>query len=105
MVDAGGASHGVDPAVDVWALGVIAFELFCGRRLFPPGTDSSDITAQLLGRDPLPWEAGGGVAGAELEACMRGLRGSVLQCLAREARERPTSAEVLGQWDSIFAAA
>lgn len=103
-VEAGHKSHTVDPAVDVWALGVIAYELFCGRRLFDPGADISEVRARLLGSEPLPWEAGAREAGSELEG-MRGLRRSVLQCLERDPSNRPTAQSLLAQWDGIFAAA
>ena len=92
--------HGViaSAAVDVWALGVIAFELLTSTRAFAPS--GGRIHARLLGTLPLAWEDEA-VAGPLL-AKLKGLRRSVLQCLARDPAARPTTREVLGAWNGLF---
>ena len=90
----------VDTAADVWALGVIAFELLTHSRAFPASSTRDSVVAQLLGQAPLPWEAGGAAFGAV--ARLRGLRRSVMRCLARDAHDRPSTAEVVETWDHMF---
>ena len=52
----GARTLAVDPAADVWALGVTAYELLSGGRTFAPGTPTSEIRNMISGRLPLPWE-------------------------------------------------
>lgn len=47
-------------AADMWALGMVAFELLTNEPLFAPGTAPKTIRAALAGRKPLPWEDGAG---------------------------------------------
>eukprot|EP00892_Ulva_mutabilis_P012598 jgi/Ulvmu1/9710/UM055_0048.1 len=91
-------AHG---AVDIWAVGVIAFELLTGERTFPYAAARNDILAAIAGRSPLPWEDGAPRAAA-LRARMRGLKRTVLQCLRRDPAARPTAAELLASWDHLF---
>lgn len=88
-------------AVDIWAVGVIAFELLSGERVFPYAAARPDILAAIAGRTPLPWEDGAPRAAA-LRARMRGLKRTVMQCLRRDPERRPTAAELLAAWDHLF---
>lgn len=88
-------------ATDMWALGVIAYELLASRRLFAPPATETEARAQLAGRAPLPWERP--EAAAEL-AALKVLRRSVLLCLSRAPAARPTSRELLGAWNGYFEA-
>lgn len=45
-----------NPATDVWALGVVAYELLTSSNIFPPGTDQEDIRGAIFGAKPMPWE-------------------------------------------------
>ncbi|KAL0035895.1 hypothetical protein WJX77_006910 [Trebouxia sp. C0004] len=45
------------PATDMWALGVLAYEMFAGEALFQPKYSEQEVVAMLLGYKPLPWEA------------------------------------------------
>jgi serine/threonine protein kinase len=90
----------VSCAQDVWAVGVIAFELLTGERAFPETALQEEIQSALL-QGELPWEAG--VPGAEeRQAKFRGLRRAVLACLDRHPANRPTAASLLSSWESVF---
>lgn len=45
------------PAADMWALGVLAYEMFAGEPLFQSRCSEEEVVAMLLGYKPLPWEA------------------------------------------------
>lgn len=86
---------------DVWALGLLAFELLTNERVFPPGTPPEDIHAKLVGGAPLPWEAG--AEGVEKRwKKLRGLRRLVLKCLARDPTNRPSAKSLMQSWMHIF---
>jgi serine/threonine protein kinase len=90
----------VDAAVDVWALGIIAFELLTRQRVFVPfETPAGAIMEHLLGKAPLPWQ---GPEKDTLLSKLRVLKRSILSCLAFDPAERPTSAVLLGKWNSLF---
>ena len=46
----------VDPASDMWAIGVIAWALFTGKPLFPASTPDTEVVAMLMGTKLLPFE-------------------------------------------------
>jgi eukaryotic-like serine/threonine-protein kinase len=70
---------GVDKRADVWAFGVVLYELLTGRRLFDGGT-VSDVLAAVLRQD------------VDLEALPAetpdGLRNLVARCLERDPKQR-----------------
>ena len=83
------------------ALGIIAFELLTGTRVFPPFNNCrEEIAETLLGDHLLPWEQES--AERDLLPRLRALKRSVLACLERDPNQRPTSAEVLGKWHSLL---
>jgi serine/threonine protein kinase len=88
-----------DAAADIWALGLTAFEVFTGERVFPPGTPLEEMYERISGRQALPWESADGAA---LVQKLRGFRRHVLQCLHRDPRQRPTATAMLMAWRNVF---
>lgn len=106
-------------AGDMWAVGIIAYELFTRQPAFPgayPCSFSSSLHAcahstrsapsatqqqrtrdQLLGRAPLPWERGAPGVAARL-ACMGEFGDGVLACLSRDPQRRISAEQLLGRW-------
>jgi serine/threonine protein kinase len=79
-------SKPVDGRTDLYAMGVIMFEIFSGRLPFP-GPDYIDtVNGHLSGQVPLPSDYAD--VPAELEAL-------ILQCLEKEADRRPQRADEL----------
>ena len=102
---AGRTTHVALPSLDIWALGVMAFELLAERPAFPRFTSKGAIFASLLERPdaaPLPWE---GPAGAGDLEKLRNLRGPVLACLSRDPAARPTAAALVATINELFGAA
>lgn len=90
----------VSAALDIWALGVMAYELLTDTPVFDKYTQQKDILGQLAGRDYLPWEDP-----ATKEAKLRQLRmlkRSLVKCLARDPAQRPSAAELLSSWEKLF---
>ena len=92
------------PAADVWAIGLIAFEMLTGERVFPPMTDAHDILNAVAGRAPaaLPWE---GARAPELLRRLRVFRPHVLECLQRDPARRPAVSALVRGWNHLFKAA
>jgi serine/threonine-protein kinase len=69
----------VDKQADIWAFGVVLFEMLTGRRLFE-GRTISDVLASVLKDEP-PWSQLPGDLPPGVERVLR-------RCLARDARDR-----------------
>jgi serine/threonine protein kinase len=91
------AEYTVTGAEDMWALGIIAFELLTDQSAFL-GMTSEEIEAQILGHEVAPWEA----PSRTTRERMRGFGKSVMKCLNRDPTQRPTALQVLQSWDRIF---
>ena len=90
----------VAEAADVWALGLIAFELLVGVHAFEMQT-TTDIVEGLCGRRPLLWEEAGPDAAARL-ANLGVLKSTVLACLQRDPSRRPTAGDLRWSWERVF---
>ncbi len=73
----------VDRRADIWAFGVVLWEMLTGQALFE-GETLSDVLAAVLTREP-DWRRLESVAGAEVAKVLRG-------CLAKDPRQRFNSA-------------
>lgn len=67
------SARGVDRRTDVFALGVVLFELLTERRLFRRESDIATIRAVCTGPIPDPRDLADGVPGGVAEACLRAL--------------------------------
>eukprot|EP00892_Ulva_mutabilis_P000505 jgi/Ulvmu1/10455/UM063_0010.1 len=105
-VESGCRTIHVDAAVDIWAIGVIAYELLTGERAFPAdGLTAAEAEKKaqdaIAGRTQLPWEALSDGAKERLGK-MRGLKRTVLRCLERDPAKRPSAEALLKSWDHTF---
>jgi serine/threonine protein kinase len=89
-------------AVDVWALGVIAYELFTREPVFRPGATDGEARDALMGRSEMPWE---NTVRRPLHAPeLTAVRQTVLACLARSHSERISAADAAKGWRDAVAA-
>eukprot|EP00892_Ulva_mutabilis_P004372 jgi/Ulvmu1/2306/UM013_0154.1 len=89
---AGAATIEVHEALDVWALGVMAFELFTGEPAFQMYNGADAVMREITGGEPLPWEAGRISANDKRRVGI--FYGTLLTLLARDASERPSMSGV-----------
>jgi serine/threonine protein kinase len=91
----GETSIRVEHSVDIWAFGVIAFELLTQRRAFSTRLPEALIWEQIMGRIALPWEAMAvqeQTRAPEKNNHFRALaKGAILECLHRAPSQRPTA--------------
>lgn len=86
---------------DMWAVGMLAFELLTGERVFPEGTPTEAIHAALRGLVPLPWEDGAENC-AQRRETLRSLQRLVLPCLSRDPAQRPSAKAAINSFYSMF---
>jgi serine/threonine protein kinase len=84
---------------DVWALGVIAFEMLTGERAFANVTTRQAVVDSIVGRLPLPWE---GDRSGKLLRKLGVFKRNVLDCLQRDPALRPPIAAVVQSYGSLF---
>ena len=107
-LEAGSRTIYVAAEVDIWSIGVIAFELLTGELAFPIGDmqmsapEPENLPQEAIaGRAPLPWEGSSEVTQRRLEK-LRGLKRTVMRCLDRDPAKRPTAAALVSSWDHTF---
>ena len=91
----------VDPAVDAWALGVMAYELLTRSRVFPAGTRQL-VEETMEGQHLLPWED---TANPKHGVNMRRLgwmKEGVLSMLRRNPEERAPLMAVMRSWRAFL---
>jgi len=101
VLEAGDSKLVVDPATDIWAVGVIAFELLTGEVALPlaglgPAEAEQLALDAIAGRTPLPWE------GSQSELWLPKLGGprrTVTRCLERTPSQRPSAQALLQSWE------
>lgn len=76
----------VDASADIWALGVMLYELVAGKRPFARARPAEEAAAMLLGQFPRLTAAD--------RRCDDALADLVARCLASEPASRPTAAEL-----------
>lgn len=86
--------------VDIWAVGVIAYELVVGGPVFPKvDWTGEDVQAAALGTRPYPWEDA--VGSFKNIPVLQGLRGPLRACLSRDPQERPSAEVLLKQLNTL----
>jgi len=75
-------------AADLWALGVVLYQMLAGRRAF--GGERQGMVHSILHEDPQPLREGNADVPAVLETI-------VARCLAKEPPERPSAAAVVAE--------
>ena len=86
----------VSSAVDVWALGIMAWTLLTGKAPYARGTD---IMTKLLGTHTFPWEE---TLDGETLYKLGILAPSVMSMLHRDPDTRATIDELLDTWSMLF---
>ena len=93
-----------DPSTDIWAFGIMGYELLTGKTAFPPGLPRGTIRRMLHGKAPLPWEANAHSSELSAELTDNELKGIVLSCLARKPAVRPSAAALAATLGKLLAA-
>ena len=78
-------------AADIWAFGVMGYEILTEKSAFAPGMPRGTMRRMLIGRAPLPWEDHSNSADLTDDISDNELKGIVLSCLARKPDIRPTA--------------
>lgn len=89
------------PAMDMWAVGVIAYELALKHPTFTPMLwPRAAVMEAAMGLRPYPWEEKVGIFSNLPE--LRALGKVVRACLARNPARRPSAEEFLGTLNHLY---
>ena len=83
-------------SADIWAVGVMAYEMITGETLFPPGASAEDMKAILTGQQPFAHEVS-----PELMSKLGRLRRVVQSMLSRNPSERPSILHISRKLDDM----
>lgn len=98
--ESGATSGRVACSLDIWAFGVVAYELLTRNRAFPSKMSDTEIWSQICGRSLLPWEQLSNGAPHHFRARAKGI---VLECLHRDPAQRPTAQALVQALRSLVA--
>lgn len=95
-----GSHLAVQPSLDVWALGVTAFECITGTTMEAfYNNDGAKARAAAAGEIPYPWE---GPEAEQPSAWVHAqVRGVLSHCLSRDSAARPTAAALVTSLSSF----
>eukprot|EP00892_Ulva_mutabilis_P000462 jgi/Ulvmu1/10416/UM062_0012.1 len=97
----GGRSIKSDPATDIWAIGLIGYELIHRQRAFREFSWTfTDVLDAAAGVKAYPWEDRPGTFRRDPE--LRALGSVVRACLARDAAARPTAEQLVQKLNQLF---
>eukprot|EP00892_Ulva_mutabilis_P000459 jgi/Ulvmu1/10413/UM062_0009.1 len=92
-----------DPASDIWAIGVITYELVLGRPAFPARTWTREqLTHAALGERAYPWEEPNQPGRFRQIPEARALSGALRACLHRDPARRPLAAALGRRLNHLF---
>lgn len=86
-----------DPAQDIWALGMMAYECLTHSTVFPVYMSPEAVFATAAGDAQYPWE----VANKDPSFHKSKARPVITACLSREPRKRPTAQQLLKMIDAL----
>lgn len=90
-----------DPAADIWAIGLVAYELIHRRRAFREFSWTfSDVLDAAAGTRAYPWEDRPGSFARDPE--LRALGSVVRACLSRDSAARPTAGQLVQRLNQLF---
>ena len=86
----------VHPSVDIWALGVIVYEVLTGAPALQTCKNVEEVIAHAAGEKAYPWEA---AANADFD--QSNVRHLIRECLRRNPELRPTAAQLRAAVDAM----
>lgn len=95
----------VSEAADIWAFGMVAYELLTQERVFTQASSESDVRKAAF-RAPsagggYPWESDA-LSNSERNMQMKGMKQIVLQCLDRDPDNRPSAHDLTAHMESLL---
>jgi serine/threonine-protein kinase len=93
----------LDRRTDIWALGVVLWEVLVGKRLFRGNSDGETVQRVMYGRIAKPTESGAPYRNANMPEIPRALDAIVAKATAREAHQRfATAAELADAIEDVL---